>query len=143
MVEATRLAVADGRVGRVTKLILIKALYLYCLELGINWVIATARSPLDKQYDGLLLEDLFEGKQIPMRHVNNIPHRVLALDIPGAYRKWSEAGHPLLKFMCNTQHPDIDLSNAYLTYRNESPVFAARDLGANCTPSGAQHRIYV
>jgi hypothetical protein len=143
MVEATRLAVAEGRVGRVTKLILIKALYLYCLELGINWVIATARSPLDKQYDGLLLEDLFEGKQIPMRHVSNIPHRVLALDIPGAHRKWSDAGHPLLDFMCNTHHPDIDLSNAYLTYRNESPMFSARDLGANCTPSGAQHGIYV
>lgn len=112
MVEATRLAIAEGRVGRVTKVILIKALYLYCLEANIDWVIATARPPLDKQYDGLLLEDLFSGEFIPMRHVNDIPHRVLALDIPGARAKWDEAGHPLLDFMCNTHHPDIDLSNA-------------------------------
>ncbi len=112
MVEATRLGVAEGGVGRVTKLILIKALYLYCLEASIDWVIATARPPLDRQYDRLLLEDLFSGEFIPMRHVNDIPHRVLALDIPGARTRWDEAGHPLLDFMCNTHHPDIDLSNA-------------------------------
>ena len=112
MVEATRLGVAEGRIGRVTKLVLIKALYLYCLEANIDWVIATARPPLDRQYDGLLLEDLYSGEFIPMRHVNDIPHRVLALDIPGARARWDEAGHPLLDFMCNIQHPDIDLSNA-------------------------------
>jgi hypothetical protein len=112
MVEATRLAIAEGRVGRVTKVILIKALYLYCLEANIDRVIATARPPLDKQYDGLLLEDLYSGQFIPMRHVNDIPHRVLALDVPGARARWDEAGHPLLDFMCNTHHPDIDLSNA-------------------------------
>ncbi len=112
MVEATRLGVAEGRIGRVTKLILIKALYLYCLEMNIDWVIATARPPLDRQYDGLLLEDLYSGEFIPMRHVNNIPHRVLALDIPGARTRWDKADHPLLDFMCNIRHPDIDLSNA-------------------------------
>jgi hypothetical protein len=112
MVEATRLAIAEGRVGRVTKVVLIKALYLYCLKANIDWVIATARPPLDKQYEGLLLEDLFPGQFIPMRHVNDIPHRVLALDIPGARTRWDEAGHPLLDFMCHTHHPDIDLSNA-------------------------------
>lgn len=143
MVEATRLAVTEGRVGRVTKLILIKALYQYCLELGINWVIATARPPLDKQYDGLLLEDLFEGKQIPMQHVSNIPHRVLALDILGAYRKWSDAGHPLLDFMCNTHHPDIDLGNAYLTHRNDISLFSTGDLGVNRTLDGTQVGNYV
>jgi hypothetical protein len=112
MVEATRLGIAEGRVGRVTKAVLIKALYLYCLEARINWVIATARPPLDRQYDGLLLEDLYSGRFIPMRHVDDIPHRVLALDIPAARRNWGQAGHPLLDFMCNIHHPDIDLSNA-------------------------------
>ena len=112
MVEATRLAVAEGRIGRVTKVILIKALYLYCLEADIDWVIATARPPLDKQYDNMLLEDVYSGQFVPMRHVNNIPHRVLALDIPGARTNWAKAHHPLLGFMCDTHHPDIDLSNA-------------------------------
>ncbi len=112
MVEATRLAIAEGRVGRVTKVVLIKALYLYCLETGIDWVIAGARPPLDRQYDAFLMDDLYQGKLIPLRHAGNIPHRILALDVPGARARWEEADHPLLDFMCNTHHPDIDLSNA-------------------------------
>lgn len=112
MVEATRLAVAEGRVGRVTKVVLIKALYLYCLESSIDWVIAGARPPLDRQYDAFLMDDLFHGKLIPLRHAGNIPHRILALDVPGARARWGAAGHSLLDFMCNTHHPDIDLSNA-------------------------------
>lgn len=112
MVEATRLAIAEGRVGRVTKVVLIKALYLYCLEANIDWVIAGARPPLDRQYDAFLMDDLYHGKLIPLRHSGNIPHRILALDVPGARARWEEAGHPLFDFMCHTHHPDIDLSNA-------------------------------
>lgn len=112
MVEATRLAIAEGRVGRVTKVVLIKALYLYCLEAGIDWVIAGARPPLDRQYDAFLMDDLYQGKLIPLRHAGNIAHRILALDIPGARARWEAAGHPLFDFMCHTHHPDIDLSNA-------------------------------
>lgn len=112
MVEATRLAITEGRVGRVTKVVLIKALYLYCLEASIDWVIAGARPPLDRQYDAFLMDDLYQGKLIPLRHAGNIPHRILALDVPGARARWEEAGHPLFDFMCHTHHPDIDLSNA-------------------------------
>jgi hypothetical protein len=112
MVEATRLAIAEGRVGRVTKVVLIKALYLYCLEANISWVIAGARPPLDRQYDAFLMDDLYQGKLIPLRHAGNMPHRILALDVPGARVRWGEAGHPLFDFMCHTHHPDIDLSNA-------------------------------
>ena len=112
IVEATRLAVSEGRVGRVTKVVLIKALYLYCLEANIHWVIAGARPPLDRQYDAFLMDDLYQGRFIPLRHAGNIPHRILALDVPGARARWEQAGHPLLDFMCHTHHPDIDLSNA-------------------------------
>ena len=112
VVEATRLAIAEGRVGRVTKVVLIKALYLYCLDANIDWVIAGARPPLDRQYDAFLMDDLYHGKLVPLRHAGNIPHRILALDVPGARVRWQEAGHPLFDFMCHTHHPDIDLSNA-------------------------------
>lgn len=112
MVEATRLAITEGRVGRVTKVVLIKALYLYCLEANISWVIAGARPPLDRQYDAFLMEDLYQGRLIPLRHAGNIPHRILALDVPGARLRWGGARHPLFDFMCHTHHPDIDLSNA-------------------------------
>lgn len=111
--EATRLGVAQGRMGTVVKTLLFKALFQYCLSTGVDWMVIAARSPMDRQYEDLLFEDVFpESGFIPMRHAGGIPHRVLALDVANAYAKWSEARHPLLGFMCDTVHPDIDLSGA-------------------------------
>lgn len=112
MAEATRLGVALGRTGRVVKTALFKSFFLYCQEANVEWMVISARPPLDRQYEALLFEDLFPGQVIPMRHVNNIPHRVLAFDVRDAEARWNEAGHPLLDFMCHTYHPDIDLSDA-------------------------------
>lgn len=111
LAEATRLGIDLGRTGRVVKTALFKALYLYCIEAHIEWIVVGARSPLDRMYDALLFQDLFPGQYIPMRHFNNIPHRVLAFDIPGAKALWEEAGHPLLGFMCHVHHPDIDVDD--------------------------------
>ena len=123
--EATRLGIDLGRTGRLVKTTLFKALYLYCVEADIEWLVVGARSPLDRMYEALLFQDLFPGQYIPMRHFNNIPHRVLALDIPGARARWEEAGHPLLNFMCHTHHPDIDLGDADFSIRN-IPLHAAK-----------------
>lgn len=115
MAEATRLAVALGRAGRVVKTTMFKSFFLYCREAEIEWMVIAARPPLDRQYEALMFEDLFPGQFIPMRHGNNIPHRVLAFDVRNAEARWNEAGHPLLDFMCHTHHPDIDLSDADFT----------------------------
>ena len=109
--EATRLGIASGRMGMVVKTMLFKAFYQYCLQAGIEWMVITARAPLDRQYEDLLLEDVYpDGGFIPMRHIGDMPHRVMALDVINARAKWAEARHPLLGFMCDTLHPDIDLS---------------------------------
>lgn len=111
--EATRLGIASGRMGMVVKTMLFKAFYQYCLQTGIEWMVITARAPLDRQYEDLLLEDVYpDGGFIPMRHIGDMPHRVMALDVINARAKWTEARHPLLGFMCDTRHPDIDLSGA-------------------------------
>jgi hypothetical protein len=115
LVEATRLAVAEGRTGRVVKAALIKALYLYCLEAGIPWVVAGARPGLDRQYEALLMDDLFPGRTVALGHSGGIEHRVMALDVRGARARWQAAGHPLLPFMCHVSHPDIDLRDADMT----------------------------
>jgi hypothetical protein len=112
MAEATRLGVTLGRPGRVVKTTLFKSFFLYCQQANIEWMVIAARPPLDRQYEALMFEDLFPGQFIPMRHGNNIPHRVLAFDVRNAEARWNEAGHPLLDFMCHTYHPDIDLSDA-------------------------------
>ena len=112
MAEATRLGINLGRTGRMVKIALFKALYMYCIEAGIEWLVITARPPLDRQYEALLFEDLFPGQLIAMHHVNNIPHRVLAFDVFNAESRWTQLRHPLLHFMRRTYHPDIDLSDA-------------------------------
>lgn len=112
LAEATRLGITEARVGRVVKLTLFKAFYQYCVEAGIDWMVIAARAPLDRQYEALLFEDLFPGQVIPMKHGNNIPHRVLAFNVAAAEARWSAAKHPLFDFVFRTHHPDLDLSAA-------------------------------
>ena len=111
--EATRLGISTGRIGTVVKTMLFKAYFQYCQQMGIEWMVITARAPLDRQYEDLLFEDVYpESGFIPMQHIGGIPHRVMALDVVNARAKWTEARHPLLSFMCDTSHPDIDIGVA-------------------------------
>lgn len=111
LAEGTRLGISEGRIGRLVKAALIKAFYLYCLESDIDWIVITAREPLDRQYEALLFQDVYPGGGvIPMRHIGNIPHRVMAFEVNSGEARWAEAGHPLFDFMCRTRHPDIDVT---------------------------------
>ena len=124
MAEATRLAIANGSSGRVVKIVLCKAFYLYCLAANIEWMVIAARPPLDRQYEAALFTDVYPGEFIPMRHGNNIPHRVLAFEVGTAAERWAEANHPLYKFMIQTYHPDIDLGDSDYSIQSR-PVRAA------------------
>jgi hypothetical protein len=111
--EATRLGVAGDRAGRLVKTALFKAYYQYCVLDEIDWMVIAARSPLHRQYQALLFQDVFpDGEFVPMRHAGNIPHRVLAFNIATAKPIWQQARHPLYDFVINTHHPDIDLCGA-------------------------------
>lgn len=108
--EATRLGVTNNRMGRLVKTALFKAYYQYCVLEEIEWMVITARSPLDRQYEALLFQDVYPGSGFtPMRHVGNIPHRVLSFNVEQAEVNWSQAKHPLYGFVFSTSHPDIDL----------------------------------
>jgi hypothetical protein len=57
-----------------------------------------------------MFTDVFEpGQMIPLSHVGNIPHRVMAFEIATAEARWTAAKHPLLKFVRQTNHPDIQI----------------------------------
>lgn len=110
LAEVSRLGIVGGTIGRLVKIVLIKAAFQYCEQDGIDWAIVAARAPLDRQYDQLMFEDLYpEQGFIPMRHGNNIPHRVLGFEIETGAQRWTEAQHPLLKFFVHTHHSDIDV----------------------------------
>lgn len=111
LLEATRLGVSEGGIGRVVKAALLKACFTYCKRAGVDWMVITARKPLDRQYEALMFVDVFaSGEYIPMPHVGNIPHRVMTIDVHKAESRWADARHPLYQFMCRTQHPDIDVA---------------------------------
>jgi hypothetical protein len=111
-IELARFGVADGRIGRLVKTVLVKAGFQYCLLNDIDWLVIAARSPLDRQYEKLMFQDVFPDLGfIPMQHAGNIPHRVLAFDVVNAYERWTTANHPLFNFMCKTHHPDLQLAN--------------------------------
>lgn len=127
--EATRLGIDLGRTGRLVKTTLFKAFFLYCVEANIEWMVIGARSPLDRMYDALLFQDLFPGQYIPMRHFNNIPHRVLAFEVGTAEERWANANHPLYNFVFQTRHPDLDLSDTGYAARSfplQAPEVPAR-----------------
>lgn len=110
LAEVTRLSVGEGRIGQVVKVALLKACVMYCQQQRIEWAMATGRAPIDRQYERLMFVDVFEDKApVPLKHVGNIPHRVMAFEIDTIETRWSAAQHPMLDFFCRTDHPDIDI----------------------------------
>jgi hypothetical protein len=113
LAEATRLGVTQAHVGRLVKTALFKAFYLHCVAEEVDFMVVTARPPLDRQYQRLLFDEVFpERGPVPMAHVGNIPHRILTLDVAGADAAWAAAAHPLRDFMVHTSHPDIHVGMA-------------------------------
>jgi hypothetical protein len=111
LAEVTRLGIGEGRIGRIVKIALIKACFEYCEQKGIDYAVVTGRAPIDRQYEQLLFSDVFDdGAMVPLRHVGNIPHRVMAFEIATGEQRWQAARHPLLGFFRHTRHPDIDIA---------------------------------
>ena len=121
LAEVTRLGVSEGRIGHVVKIALMKAFFQYWEESGTEFAIATGRAPIDRQYEQLMFSDVFEpGQMVPLRHVGNIPHRVMAFEIATAEARWTAASHPLLKFVRQTNHPDIQVSELRARHKAEA-----------------------
>jgi hypothetical protein len=131
LAEATRLGVAEGRIGRMVKTMLFKAFYQHCLAADIDWMVIGARSPLDRMYEALLFEDVFPGRRfIPLKHAGDLPHRILAFEMATAEARWRAARHPLLDLFVHTSHPDIEVGGrvpafALGTPRHEAPAALA------------------
>jgi hypothetical protein len=111
LAEATRLGVTDGKGGRLVTTVLFKAFYLYCSQIGTEWMVITGRSPIDRQYERMLFEDVFPGVgYIPLAHVGNLPHRVMASNVATAEARWTAGNNPLFDFAFRTHHPDIQVA---------------------------------
>jgi hypothetical protein len=111
--EMSRLVILPGA-DPLVKAALWKAGYLRCLSRQVQWLIVGARKPgLMKQYEYLGAIDMYEDQRwVPLGHGWNLPHRILVLNISEAEREWHEREHRLLRFMVETDHPDIKIVSA-------------------------------
>lgn len=106
--HVSRLGVLGGKAGTQVKLALFKALYRYCLATQIEWIMATAIPPRDRDYYKLQFEDVFpEEDLIALPSSRGIPARLLAFNVRTAEQRWRETDHPLYEFMCIEMHEDI------------------------------------
>ncbi|MBL8327073.1 MAG: hypothetical protein JNJ89_19160 [Rubrivivax sp.] len=118
IIEATRLGVEASECGALARNALLKASYLYSVAAGTSWIVAAARRPLDRLYQGLLFRDVFEGGPLlPMQHIGELPHRVLALPVREARALSMARGHPLAAHFFETEHPDLIVDAAPLRAR--------------------------
>ena len=128
MAEATRLGVTNQVGGRLVTTALFKAFYMYCQQIGVEWMVIAGRAPVDRMYQRMLFEDVFPGQgMVPLAHASNLPHRVMQFSVKTAFERWSAVDHPLLKFAALTHHPDITLNipSKPLSMPNEMPMMAA------------------
>ncbi|MFM0696884.1 N-acyl amino acid synthase FeeM domain-containing protein [Paraburkholderia graminis] len=126
LAEATRLGVTRGAIGRMVKVALCKAFYLYCAHQRIDWMLITARSPLDREYEAMLFDDVYGRNEfLPMTHVGGLAHRVMAKPVTLVRQRWTKVNHPFVGFFFETDHIDIDVS-----------VTAARDEKGSHAQSG-------
>lgn len=117
LAEATRLGVARGAIGRMVKVALCKAFFMYCAENGVDWMLITARSPLDREYEAMLFEDVYgQNEFLSMTHVGGLPHRVMAKPVDWVRQRWARVNHPFFGFFFETDHVDIDISVASTKY---------------------------
>jgi len=108
LIEPTRLGVEASACGALARTALLKACHLHATALGAAWIVAAARRPLDRMYRGLLFRDVFDGgPPLPMRHIGDLPHRVMALPVRELRAMSESRRHPLHAFFFETTHPDL------------------------------------
>jgi hypothetical protein len=113
MAFVTRLAVRAGPDATLVKLALFKALHRYCLACQVDWIIVTARPPMDRQYLRLGFVDIYDADTLlPISWSNNIPMRLMALNTISLEREWLRIGHPLYSLFFNDYTPDIEIFNS-------------------------------
>ena len=112
--EMTRLVVAPGS-DPLVKAALWKAGYLLCVRSRVQWLIIGARKPgLIKQYEYLGARDMYgDERLVPLGHGWSLPHRIFVFDVANARNHWYEQQHRLLRFMVETEHPDIRVSSVH------------------------------
>jgi len=125
----TRLGVRQSSNSQLVKISLFKALHRYCLARQIEWIVVTAKPPMDRQYLKLGFEDVYEAtKLLPIPWSDNIETRLLCLNVVQAESQWRAANHPLYEFMIQEYCPDIRIFDSVAGIWGQPRTDSAQDL---------------
>ena len=80
-----------------------------------QWLIIGARKPgLIKQYEYLGAKDMYADQRlVPLGHGWSLPHRIFVFNVAKRRGTGTRQGHRLLRFMVETDHPDISVSSVH------------------------------
>ncbi len=121
--EAVQLDATPDPLGRVVALALFKTGFKFCQSLGIHYLLVTAKSPIDRLYERMLLEDVFE--QDDYFALFGRPHsgqRLMYCNLKTTKEQWAAVQHPFYDFMFRTHHLDQDGSpNERFTVKPQAP----------------------
>ncbi|MEI8324426.1 MAG: hypothetical protein WCH44_03510 [Betaproteobacteria bacterium] len=132
MAEIRRFGIVRGSEGGLVKMVLVKACFLHCEINEIDWALLGARPPLNRAYEKLMFSDILDGNRyVPLPAEHNVPHHVMAFEIPTGKARWTQANHPMLNFFSYTHHPDIALQ--YMAARADRRVSTQAPLQSKST----------
>ena len=107
LLESARLGVADGEPGRLVTAAIVKATYLVCRALSIDFSIAVARRST-VEFFGRMGYDTIAG---PLQFAGvKSPLWMVAVPISDFERRLADRRHVYSSFVSNVEHADIDIS---------------------------------
>lgn len=142
LLEAGRLTVRACDEARMVSSALYKALYELSFHAGVDTVLVTARSPVDRIYRAMQFKDALEGRKIALPSVLNLPHGLYYLPVREADTLWRAAECPMYPFMAKTHHPDIEIDHDVVHGRFHAPG-ASRMNDAGFNMESDHHAVHL
>ncbi|MBL9076320.1 MAG: hypothetical protein JNL08_02380 [Planctomycetes bacterium] len=94
------------------RMALFKAVWRLAGAAAFDWLVVVARGAMVRVYERLGYRDLLgPAHEVPMRHIADLPHRLLGLDVGRAAAELDRE-HRLYEFLVATCHPDIQVPAA-------------------------------
>jgi hypothetical protein len=123
LMGAWRLTVLNCEAARMVASAFYKSLYEVSFHAGIDYVLVTARRPVDRLYKAMQFQDALGGQKVILSDTLNLPHGLYYLPVREADTLWRAAQCPLYPFMALTRHPDIEIDHDVVRRRFNQACF--------------------
>ncbi len=112
--EVGRLTVQSGPHSQLVSNALYKATFLSGMRAGMDHLLIAARTPVDRLYRNMQLNNVLPGQKIKLGSTLGVAHSLFELPVQEAPARWEAAQSFFHGFVTLTQHPDIEIDLASL-----------------------------